>query len=328
MSCRLIKDYLKKNLPENVIDKLKELLFFFRWCIFEYEIWRRSKIDIFNYKKLSKNMNLCTREYGFNAFYGLADILKKQLGIKKEEILIGSIEHGFDYVNSISVIDSKPDIIYAFGNKRKEYLEKIFPNKNIYCLSPYIQYVESYYSEDEIKKLKNEFGKTLLVMPSHSIMQGSVEFEKAELLKKIEEIKLKFNFKTVIVCLYWKDVLLGNDNIYLEKGYKICTAGHLYDKNFLKRLKSIILLSDVVIGNDIGTNIGYCICLNRPFYLCYSKAKVNYNIEEDNDAFIKKRDLEYEVYMASKLNELFGHYRENITNEQIIFVRDYWGNWK
>lgn len=328
MNCEIIKSYLKKILPKNIVYVSKNILYAFRWCIFEYEIWKRSKVDIFEYKKLSQDMNLCTREYGHNAFYGISDIIKKELGIRKNKVLQGSIEHGFAYVNSIGEVDSKPDIIYAFGEKRKEFLKGVFPEKNIYCLSPYIQYVESYYNVEKINKIKNKFGKTLLVMPSHSVPQGKIKFNQEEFINMIELLKDKYNYKTIIVCLYWSDVLYGHDTQYIKMGYKICTAGHMFDRNFLPRLKSIILLSDMVVGNDIGTNIGYCICLNRPFYLSYNKVEIDWHAPNKVAKLILEKDVNFQRLLEVKLLELFGEYRENISKEQIEFVKEYWGDWK
>jgi hypothetical protein len=87
------------------------------------------------------------------------------------------------------------------------------------------------------------------------------DFDTKEFLKIIEEKRKGFD--SVIVCLYFKDIQLGRANEYIEKGYKVTTAGHINDACFLNRLKTIIELSDYIISNGVGSHIAYGLYLNK-----------------------------------------------------------------
>lgn len=320
-----LKQVIKMIVPHKIIRYIKNKILSVNLFIYDLEIKKREKYDIFEYRKLSADMNLYTKEYGYNGFYGLADIVKKVLGIPDEEVLNGAIEHGIVLGNGLTEVDTKPDIIYAFGIKRKLFLEQIFKKKHIYSLGPYIQYVDSFYSFQELKTIKDTLGKTLLVFHSHSTPHIRAQFEVDEFIQEIDRIKKAKEFKTVLVCMYWKDVLNGLDEKFLMAGYKICTAGHMFDKNFLNRLKSIILLSDVAIGNDIGTHVGYCISVGIPYYLYL---KLPDYVDFDNNGDYLEFNNDFFKQLLNDGIECFGQYKEYISDNDIKFVEEYWGKWK
>ena len=324
MFCKL-KQVLKLILPLKIQKYIKKKILFLNLLRYNLEIKKRAKYDIFEYRKLSADMNLYTKEYGYNSFYGLADIVKKILGISQKEILSGAIEHGIVIGNGLTEVDTKPDIIYAFGIRRKLFLEQMFKEKHIYSLGPYIQYVDSMYSPKELKTIKARLGKTLLVFHSHSTPHIRAQFEVNEFIQEIDRIKNTKNFQSVLVCMYWKDILNGLDEKFLKAGYKICTAGHMFDKNFLRRLKSIILLADVAIGNDIGTHLGYCIAVGRPYYLYL---KLPDYVDFDNNGDFLEFNNDFFKQLLNRGVECFGCYKEYISDDDIKFVEEYWAKWK
>ena len=119
--------------------------------------------------------------------------------------------------------------------------------------------------------------------------------------------------------MYWKDILLHLDSPFSAKGYKIVTAGHIYDPQFLCRLKSIFLLADVAMGNALGTNIGYSIAMGVPYY--FYDMPVQYrgeHVDESNKEMVAFKAL---------IQKYLGEYRENITPEIQAFIEAYWGSW-
>lgn len=112
MFCKL-KQVLKLILPLKIQKYIKKKNFISKFIEIQFRNKKESKICIFEYRKLSADMNLYTKEYGYNSFYGLADIVKKILGISQKEILSGAIEHGIVIGNGLTEVDTKPDIIYA-----------------------------------------------------------------------------------------------------------------------------------------------------------------------------------------------------------------------
>lgn len=319
-----LKALLKKWLPEFLTNSIRKIKSFFLKIIYLYEINKRSKYSIFDYYNLSKDMNLVSNEYGYNSFYGLADIIKECIGQDKKKVLDAAVEHGLCISRYISPIDTRKDCIYTLSEDRKIFLEGIFPNKKIYAMGPYIQYVKSYFCDSKIKEIKEKLGKTLLIFHVHSTHHVDYDYDVQKFMEHIESIKNEHNFNTIMVCMYWKDILRGNHYEFEKKGYTICTAGHLYDPNFLLRLKSIILLADMTMSNSLGTHIGYCVCLNKPHY--YFKQKLDRMDKEEDHEKSDVDSLGY--YLLDKCKKCFGTYKEFLTKEDIKFVEEYWGKWE
>ena len=99
----------------------------------------------------------------------------------------------------------------------------------------------------------------------------------------------------------------------------------MFDKNFLRRLKSIILLADVAIGNDIGTHLGYCIAVGRPYYLYL---KLPDYVDFDNNGDFLEFNNDFFKQLLNRGVECFGCYKEYISDDDIKFVEEYWGKWK
>lgn len=311
---------IKPWLPIFLINIMKEI--YFRVSLYQYnrEVKRREKYSVFDYTLLAKDMSLVTREYGYNAFYGTADVIKHIRQLPLDRPLDGIVEHGFCFPpDDISEVDKPKKTIYVMGRVRQKFLQKRFPDKKVYSVGPYIQYVGSFQSITWIQNHKKQMGKTLLVFPSHSTHHVSMQFGVEFFIDEIERIRKKYDFQTILICLYWKDVLLHLYAPFSSKGYKIVTAGHIYDPHFLCRLKSIFLLADVAMGNALGTNIGYSIAMGVPYY--FYDMPVQYigdHADESNKEMVDLKSL---------IQKHFGQYRENITPEMKEFIKTYWGSW-
>lgn len=345
-----LKNCVKKILPESTIKflrKIKLLMknFVFPFLLYRYnkEIKKREKLSIFDYKKLAKQLVIITKEHGYNAFYGHDHVIKKYLKLPSKTVLSCSIEHGpgpgTGLIDRIEFdVDNKyGNVIYVASNERKKMMEAYLPNKKIISIGLFIQYVDSLLNENEYNKKKQEMGKTLLVFPYHSIENVKINFSITDFL---EEIRYRSKtFDTTIICMYYQDILLGNDKPFLDAGYKIATAGHAFDYNFLRRLRTIIELSDMTMSNAAGSQIGYCVCLNKPHYLF--KQKVRYDMysygcksekefaeEIANRTSIKKPNFSYYNEAMVEILKTFGFYHEYLTEKEKKIVRKYWGEWE
>lgn len=316
LSVRSIKHFFPRWLKKAI----KKFVFFISSYRYTIEIRRREKYSVFDYKQLAVDMPLVTREYGYNAFYGIAGIIKEKFHLPQGQPFNGIIEHGFCLPpDDVSEIELPFKNVYVMGKIRQEYLQKQFPEKKIYSIGPYIQYVNSFQSIEWIDEQRKRLGKTLLVFPSHSTHHVRMTFNKTQFFSEVEHIRIRYKFATVLVCLYWKDILLHFDEALMPSGYQVVTAGHIYDPNFLLRLKTIFLLADVAMGNSIGTHIGYAIACDVPYYFYdtppeYSGENVDYSDEKI-------------ILLKQQFLKFFGVYRENITSEAREFIEEHWGSW-
>lgn len=239
---------------------------------FQHEIVQRSKVSIFDYKVLSKELAEYPYFYISDCnYYGLYHHLLSYAGLAREELSLTQkhyfyIEHGLvlgSYANRYNM--GKAKLITTLSQIRKSYIDNLINGVQTYSIGPYIHYSPSLLSDEDITSLRRKLGKVLLVIPSHSIGSVTAQFDENSFISAIREKMVGFD--TVIVCLYWKDIENGVDAIYLKEGFKVSTAGHRDDLNFLSRLKSLFLLASEVFTNNLGTHIAYGLHIGVPLSL-------------------------------------------------------------
>lgn len=293
---------------------------------FRSEVKYRENLDLFDYQNLAKTLPFYPIEPVRDSnYYGYAHAIKNFLG---EEKLLGyALEHGLylgNYVPKASYLRTTEAII-TFSEYRKQNIRNNGINKKVVDIGPYIHYADSLLDRDSLKKLKNNLGKVLLVFPSHSNIHYSVQINSDLFIKKIQEIAKEYD--SVMVCLYYKDIQNGNYLPYKNAGFRIVTAGHYLDINFVRRLKTIILLADFTISNEIGTNLGYCICLGKPHYVIKQEVH-RYTEKKVEITAATYRNKNEQMTLSSAQDEIYDAFsvcRTEISSKQYQVVDKYWG---
>lgn len=291
---------------------------------FYHEVKRRSRISIFDYTELTKPIPFYPIESIKDSnFYGHFHSLKIYSNTRKID---HSIEHGLylgNYVPKAAFFKTTESIITLSENRKRHLLDSGV-RKPIFPIGPYIHYAESILEEKERRKLKEKLGKTLLVFPSHSIENFNVRVDIEDFISEISRVSK--NYQTVMVCLFYKDILDERHlDAYLKYGYKIVSAGHRYDLNFISRLKSIIMLSDFTISNNAGTHVGYCIYLNKPHYIF--NQDINY-IDDKGSEPINYRNTDQLMSLEDEKEEIinaFSKLSTEISEVQKNVVDKFWG---
>lgn len=238
------------------------------------------------------------------------------------------IEHGI-YFGRVVLEDEcvYPSIstIYTYSPYRQEVLKEYFGegfNKRIVPVGPYITYADHHLSKKKRQRIKKQWGRVLLVFPSHSSSEGETSFDYDTWLSQID--KRASNYDTVIVSLFWLDVYNGNHKKYQEKGYLLACCGNRFDPRFLSRQKDMISLADMTMSNDIGTHVGYCIAMGKPHYIYHQEVKyeAKNDKDKDTDTVSANRHIEYK-----ELFSLFSEFKEEITPDQVKAVKYYWGQY-
>lgn len=295
----------------------------------------RKNLKFTEVEKLSQFLKTDYNEliYGESGFsrYAMNFILKKYAGLDDDFRLRALFEHGVIYTedinNSCRVHEYLPSIVAS--QFRVDVLKKQPNFKGAYAIGPYIHYADSLLNNDQLKEEKERLGKTLLVFPSHSIDGVVQKFDYNNFINEIKETASDYD--TVRVCVYYKDVDLKNHVPYQKEGFEVITAGHHNDHYFLPRLKSIILNSDMAMSNDIGSQLGYCIYLNKPYYLT-SIDEVSFEGEDDS-AMSKYHMLNVKKSMNEfhkspnvvNIKHLFSNYDPSISKEQFELISYLWG---
>lgn len=271
-------------------------------------IKEREKLSIFQYVELSAPIPYYPIEFIRDSnFYGQSNAIRTYAGVHK---LGFAIEHGLYYDDYIPIASFYRTIrkIITFSTYRKKIIQTKL-NKPVLPIGPYIHYAQSYLNEKEMAEIKEIYGKILLFFPSHSSCEGKQTYDIFKTIAKLKELRLKGEFQSVFVNMYYFDILHTDyAQYYLDAGFIIVTAGHQLDTNFLSRLKSIIALSDYTVSNSVGTHLGYCIWMHKPHYII-------------DDSIINGTDLKD----YKKIGSLFLTYSEKIQPEQYAVVSEYWG---
>ncbi|MFK7832208.1 MAG: hypothetical protein AB8B52_02930 [Winogradskyella sp.] len=320
-----------KELIKKIIISSKPINLFYVWVLrllngkSKDEFLRRRQLSIFDYKSVIAELPLYPTDLVIdNNFYGLSYWLQKYM--RKNLALNAYIEHGLvlgSLVKQDAIKWNTANII-TLSATRENYINNV-TSKPVLKIGPYINYADDLLSADDFKKVKQSLGKTLIIFPSHSIKNIETAFNNDELINDIESKKQDFD--TVLVCLYWRDAL--NEDLvasYVNKGYRIVSAGHVHDINFLSRLKSIIKLSDYAISNSAGTHIGYITFLGKPQMIIGQT--IDYNINKnDNRAFDQRNNKDNDTMNAEteEILKVFSTDTATITDKQMEVVTKYWG---
>ncbi|MEH7445202.1 hypothetical protein V7201_23170 [Bacillus sp. JJ1122] len=255
-----------------------------------------------------------------NENYGIGQQLKGFSGFSNE--IYACIEHGVYFGDNISpyeTFNSGLPATISFGQARKNAI-RLVSRKPFFQIGPYINYAPS------LKKKSKTKQKNILYFPSHSIEGIFKEHSVAQNITKIMEIKNKYNYDNVYVCMYYYDILLGYHKEYEKYDVKIVTAGHRKGPYFLSRLKNLIEDSELTISNDLGTHVGYCVFLNKPHLILKQKNFFKNETDFNIDTYFRPSWWE-ETYKNEQeiFNKLFGNYTESVTDEQREICNKYWG---
>lgn len=253
-----------------------------------------SNIKLENTEELIKERNFNQHNpfnINYSSFYGIEYSLKEYLGLTKDYEIKAFFEHGVSFTSALEagfrVHESLPTITCSEFRKNIILSEK---NNGAYSIGPYIAYAKSLLNKSELKEEKNNLGKNILVFPLHSTKKTQNKYD----LDKFSNEILNFSedFDSVTVCLYWKDIERGYGKYYKDLNFNVVTAGYMTDPLFLKRLRSIIELSDVTISNGVGSHTGYCIYLKKPHI--YIPTKTTFVVDKTpKDSNIKDKLTKY-----------------------------------
>ncbi len=258
---------------------------------------------------LHSSRMITSGRYGEEAyFYGYYDSMLGYSGVKKAYIpAFVRLEHGVRFGTEPWFYDQNALTYACQGPERVSEISGRDPDIPVFVLGPYILYADDYYDEERFRRKKEELGKTLLVFPRHTFeLSGNKRV--SDRLADTIYTKYSGQFDTIMVCAYWNDVDDPVLDIYRERGAVLVSAGFRGDRHFIERLKTVIKLSDLVIGDNLGTNMGFCLALKKRFVLCEADLSGSGLKEEYIDEFLKAFSSDDGTFTDEQLsmqNELY-----------------------
>lgn len=299
-----------------------------RYLGFKNEVERRAKYDLFDYKGIAQPLPKCYYEINTdNNCFGIGWSLRQYAGSKRS-YCNALVEHGYffgTYVQEVEKITFTKKLL-TFGDVRKNHIEAVVKDKEVYQIGPYVHYAPDYYDDVRFAEEKKRLGRTLLVFFSHSGTGESVSFDLDALIAKINSIRN--GFQTVVISLFWSDINPVIEKRLKDEGYLIFSSGHRYDYYFLSRQKTMIKLADMTMSNSTGTHLAYCSYLNKPHWIVRQeiKSKALNKTGEANIAIAEKQGKDIiNQQETEELYQAFAEYSDVLTDYQRKVCDKYFG---
>lgn len=208
-----------------------------------------------NLNKLCANRgNPTVDRFRGNGFYGMADVYKTYARIPVETPLNGVVPHG-PYLSDTWLwkAEAKANLpyIYCYPEFRQAVYKRHTNKKIVLSACPFI-YIE-HMLKDELKPERNG----TLFFPVHSSKCVSIQQDYNKLADKLVSIDEKY--QPIDVCIYWRDYLAGAAEPFLQRGLRVVSAGHIYDRLFLYRLYHLLSQYQYASGNKLGSHLFYTV---------------------------------------------------------------------
>lgn len=260
---------------------------------------------------LARDRPLLTRElHPVNAWYGHADVLKRYTGWPLRRSLKVAIEHGPWMDEEVWKVDARTRMpIYVCASPQRAAFFERRTGIEAAAIGPMIRYVMP-----ENPALPED--PRTVAFPAHSTHHAEAKYAVEAFMAQLERVA---KTSEVVVCLYWRDALLGLADVFERRGFRCVTAGHLYDAGFLDRLAKILASASRVVTNEIGTHVLYAALLNRPVFV--ASQPVEYVQERELANHRGDRDHP----RVRRTRELFAVEAAAITSEQRSFVNELLG---
>lgn len=254
-----------------------------------------------------------------NSYYGIDSVIKKYSLIPHNKALKIIFPHGVSLSNNFVWEEERNAIIPCvyFYSPHRYKIYKNETNKVVLpAASPFV------YLTELLKKQSNHKRGGTIFFPAHSThhVTSIMDFEK--LATALEQLDDKY--KPISVCIYWRDYNLGRHKIFKEKGFRIVSAGHMFDPLFLFRLYHLCAIHKYSTSNDFGSHLFYSVKAGCSFFFMNYKqtAKKGTGGIFEKDVLIPDQ---IDQKIVNNLVELFSEPTEKPTNKQLHTVDNYLG---
>lgn len=257
-----------------------------------------------------------------NDYYGNAEQIKQFLRLPSYYPLKAVIQHGNQYGKHIwdQEFLSPLPIALAWGDHVKDAWSE-HTGKKIYTIGAPFFYTNGILSAKEVALEKKRLGKNLLVFPAHSMHYSTVLYNFEKWISTVK--KLKDDFDTIRICIYWKDFLLGFHKPYVDAGFECVSAGHIFDTNFLPRQSSLLEICDASISNRLGSFIGYSTYLNKPHKIFKQEVEITDHLGVGK---VQDEEMQWESDPGVRhIYDVFSSLNTPVTQEHFEALEPYFG---
>lgn len=197
-----------------------------------------------------------------NAFYGNDLILKLHSGLPADQPLKVVVPHGIVYDPSyVWEIERRAllPVVLAYNDNRAQAYADSTRKLPIRTAVPY-----GYISRLVAEAATEERSGTLF-FPSHSSHRATADVNFAAMADALMQVEAKY--QPVTVCIYWRDHELGHHQPFVERGFDVVSAGHIFDPEFLFRLFFLCQRHRYAAANHVGASLLYSVLAGCSFFL-------------------------------------------------------------
>jgi hypothetical protein len=177
------------------------------------------------------------------------------------------------------------------------------------------------------------FGRKVQHIERASDSEGTIAFpahttvhlrDEANVDVYIAQLKaLPSEFQPVGICLHATDIGKSLHIPFLEQGFDVFTAGHMYDDRFSDRFYEIIRRYKYATSNYVGSYAFYCIEMGIPFFV-HGQAPEYVNL--DDPTVPLGNFSPYDRFASHRrAHDMFATIRTTITEEQREFAETHLG---
>lgn len=262
-----------------------------------------------------------------NAGYGHEYWIRRYSGYSGR--VYGAIEHGVYFGDNTSTSmnpipgEWRFGSFITYGDYRMQLLSKAYPEHLIVKIGPYIQYSSSDrgYKESIRGMFLRREGRTLAAFPAHSVRNGKRKFSHEEFAEAVDGYAAKMDCLNKVACISPMDFREEILSPYRERGFVVATSGE-DPRSFLPRQRAVMELSDITVSNDLGTHVGYSVCLGVP-HVILNPVKENdiegLDVGTNKEVLIRQKRLFHRVFSGKSAMGV-------ITGEQRSLVDYFWGD--
>ena len=160
-----------------------------------------------------------------------------------------------------------------------------------------------------------------LFLPKHSTQVVDVSFNKESVIEELRNLPEEFH--PITVCIHWQDVENGLHKFFQSKGFKVVSAGHLHDDQYMFRWLHLVSQYKLVAHCGLGSAMFYSVLAGHPFFLTREDASTN----NKKDIQLFNKDVaQYSsaaLQRMENLRELFGSPSSTISEKQLETVKYY-----
>ena len=210
----------------------------------------------------------------------------------------------------------------CMGQQRALWLHERFGCR-AYAIGPWIQYAQSLLPPADMQQVKQELGRTLLVILAHSWDRVSRSMDTEECVGEVSQIAVRNQYQTVIWLRHWQDPT----NLPLPNHWIQACNGHRSNPWFLDALHTLMQLSDGLASNAFGTHIGYAACKDLELHWMNSAAHEDRSLLPSEQEQRARQEWEERARLSEELAHVLNKYSHKPSNNPhlIKLLNPFWG---